>query len=989
MSPKHILVATAFVGTSLAMHLQAQTADQPSRQDEEPTRLTEFVVTGSNIPTAADATDVPVVVLGRRDIEDTGLNANLLDMLRKRIPAFAGRSNAGNTTATNPNAFNTAGGSAIAIRNLDTLVLINGRRAATNGINAYNGKSFVDVNQIPVAAIERMEILTDGASAIYGSDAVGGVVNVILRSNYQGTEVGGRYAVSSNTGHYTERSAYVVAGAGKNGVNITVSGSWLKTDPLMEYQRPFIEYNPRAGTTFPGFVNGNYLNPALNSPSATNPVGTKATAPGMAALIANGTYIAAGSPTIPPFNASPFVNMTWRQEQRAIMANISADLIPKKLVLFADYLYGNTKSSGQTIGFLGNLSTSTVPAGSPFNPTTGPVAGVVIGSVNNPLITRNESTSNRGTLGFRGDLNADWNWEVGGTYSQVRTTQRLVNELFTPNLTAAIAGGYDANGNAVAGGAYSKVFLIDGYPATKTTVIQPALDPFARAGANPASLANLFGTEVIQSQSKLASVDFKIVGTPFELPAGKLGIAVGAATRKETLGGTPDQNSYNTSTSPANHNWGTGGSFFDPFNKSRTIDSEYAEVRVPVTGPNWNVPGIHALEMSLAGRTEKYSDFGKSAVPKIGFRWEPVDEQFVVRFTYSKAFAAPLLYDEFGPPSVLVATGNTFLQTNALPPSGTPDPKLNGLQYFSGNGNNPFLQPTRAWSRSLGVVLSPRAIKGFTLSLNYVNVRQLGLVAGLGANTIVSNVNTLGAASPYFSQLAIGGFPGTAGSTQAPLSAPYGLYNFLASGAYQGNLYVLDHKVNSGGVYVQAIDIAPSYEIPTRTLGTFTIGTVGTYLKSQQISLTAGAPYYELSGYQTNSFTGSGTFPKYSFYTSIDWDQGPWSASVGNRYASSTIDINTNTLPAVYLATNPATKVNYYTSWDLQVGYTLGDRKNARVLDFFRGVKLTVGVNNFFNRMPPYAPKSQGASNISSVNADAGSYSPIGRLYYVSGELKF
>ncbi len=194
------------------------------------------------------------------------------------------------------------------------------------------------------------------------------------------------------------------------------------------------------------------------------------------------------------------------------------------------------------------------------------------------------------------------------------------------------------------------------------------------------------------------------MGTPFQLPAGAFAIAVGGATRKESLSGTPDQDSYNLSTSPANHNWGSGGVFFDPFSKSRTIDSLYAEVRIPITSPTWNKPGLHALDLTFAGRSEDYSDNGKSNVPKVGLRWQPIDDQVTFRYTYSKAFTAPDLWHEFGPPSVTAASSATFFSGNL----GVSDPRLNQtFSYFSGNGNNPNLQPSHAWSRSFGVVISP------------------------------------------------------------------------------------------------------------------------------------------------------------------------------------------------------------------------------------------------------------------------------------------
>ncbi|MFI5382478.1 MAG: TonB-dependent receptor plug domain-containing protein, partial [Tepidisphaerales bacterium] len=727
--------------------------------DKNTFQLGTFTVTGSNIPTAADAVAVPVVVLGQQDIEKTGQNANVLEILRESIPAFAGRSNAGNSNATNTNQ-NTAGGSQIALRNLDTLVLINGRRAATSGINGVGGKSFVDVNQIPTAAIERIEVLTDGSSAIYGSDAIGGVVNIILKSDYQGGEVGARYAATDNTGHYSERSAYFVGGAKQQGTSITITGSWSKTDPLWQYQRSFINPNLKSGTAFPGYVAGNYLAPGVNTPSATNPTGTAATAASLAALVANGTYLAAGSASIPLFDAAPYLTMLLRQEQKSAVASFSSELAGKKFVLFGDYLWSDVKNFNQTTGFLGNLRTVTVPAGSPYNPVAGSVAGVNVGTVNTPLQTYNTAKGNRVTLGFHGEINKDWNWEVGYTNSSNRLVQDLMNEVYVPNLLPAITGGYDASGNVVAGGKYSKVVSL----STGASVYQPALDPFARGGLDPAALANVYGTEVINVKSLLESYDAKLVGTLFELPAGKIGLAVGAAERKETLAGTPDNNSYNLSTDPTKHNWGPG-TFFDPFSRTRTIDSVYAEVRAPLTGERFAPMGLHAFDLTLAGRNEKYSDAGKSNVPKIGFRWQPFDDQLTIRFTYSKSFTAPTLYSLFGPPSVALTTADLFF--NNL---GINDTRLKGVTYYSGNGNNPGLEPSTAQSRSLGAVFSPKALKGLTLTLNYVNVFQKGLPAGIGASAIVASVNTLGSASPYFNAIAVGNMYGQPGASQALLA---------------------------------------------------------------------------------------------------------------------------------------------------------------------------------------------------------------------------
>ena len=652
----------------------------------------------------------------------------------------------------------------------------------------------------------------------------------------------------------------------------------------------------------------------------------------------------------------------------------------------------DTKSFAQTNAFLNNLSSVTVPAGSPFNPLTVAATGVIAGNLNTPLETFNHAKGIRGTLGLKGEINSDWNWEVAGTYSKEKLNQNLVNELFTPNLASAIAGGYNSAGVATPGGNYSKVFLISGYPTTQTVVYQPALDPFARANLNPASLANIYGTESINATSILKGLDAKVVGSLFSLPAGKFDIAAGAATRTESLAGAPDQNAYNLSTSAANHNWGAGGVFFDPFSRSRTIDSYYAETRIPLTSPTWDVAGLHALDLSLAGRSEKYSDTGKSSVPKIGLRWQPFDDQFTVRYTYSKAFTAPDLWHEYGPPSVTTASGTAVFAPSNL---GVTDSNLlQPLTYFSGNGNNPNLKPSQAWSRSLGFVYSPKAIKGFTLSVDYVNVFQKGLPAGIGATNIVNSVNALGSASPYFSGIAVGGIPGTAAATQAAFASPNGIYNYLVANGYNAsNIYIADHFVNSGGVHVESYDISPEYEFSTQSLGSFTIGTTGTYLQHFLFSALPGAPFYEFAGYSTNTQTEAGSFPHYSFYTTLDWKLRGWETTIGNSYMSSMTDVGAapaglTYAPANYLSAHPPVTVNYYTSWDLSLAYTFNKVSSQHLAEWLSGLKLSVGVNDLFNRMPPYAGLSQAAGN-NNNNVDTAAYSPIGRLFFVTAALKF
>ena len=371
-------------------------------------------------------------------------------------------------------------------------------------------------------------------------------------------------------------------------------------------------------------------------------------------------------------------------------------------------------------------------------------------------------------------------------------------------------------------------------------------------------------------------------------------------------------------------------------------------------------------------------------MPKVGFRWQPVDDQVTLRYTYSKSFTAPTLNALFSPP-------NGGFVTNTIIATALQDATIGPKTFFSGNGNNPGLQPSKAQSRSFGVVVSPKAIKGLTATLNYVNVTQLGLPAGIGGNVIIASVNTLGSASPYFRNAAIGNIPGGTGASQTLLTAPGGLKSYLTSAGYANDLYILDNQANSGAVHVKALDFSLEYELPATSVGRFTFSTTGTYMQSFMVQRLPSNPIYEYAGYSTNGQTMAGTFPKYSVFTSVEWKHQHWSAMASTTYISSTTDILSGQIPDVYLAnvaSPPATKVASYATFDGQLSYSFGKGAGVRFLNDLKDLKLTVGINNLFNKMPPFAPKSQPAGS-NNNNVDVATYSPIGRLLYVAASVKF
>ncbi|MBM3843303.1 MAG: hypothetical protein FJ397_08605 [Verrucomicrobia bacterium] len=209
--PQHLAVASlGRFGLATAVVAGVAFAAQPTVSTNDVQKMEKFVVTGSLIPIAAGSPAIPVTVLSALEIEKTGVSTDLLNVLKKAQPAFFGSNNIGSENG-NISSGSTNGGSQVSLRNRATLVLINGRRANISPVLASGGASFVDVSVIPISAVERIEVLSDGASATYGSDAVSGVVNVILKTNYAGTEIGGTYGWSPNDGKWATRSYYGVA----------------------------------------------------------------------------------------------------------------------------------------------------------------------------------------------------------------------------------------------------------------------------------------------------------------------------------------------------------------------------------------------------------------------------------------------------------------------------------------------------------------------------------------------------------------------------------------------------------------------------------------------------------------------------------------------------------------------------------------------------------------------------------------------------------
>ncbi|WP_165917611.1 TonB-dependent receptor plug domain-containing protein [Roseateles saccharophilus] len=933
-------------------------------ENDDKSKLDTVVVTGSAVPmTTKDAAAVSVTEMNRETIEKAGVSTDVLEVLRKGVPTLQGRGNAGASNANNLNQ-RTGGGSQLQLRNLDTLVLVNGRRVAISGIAAVGGKAFVNSSQIPPSAIERIEVLSDGSSAIYGSDAIGGVVNIILKSDAKGFDGGVRYGSADN---YNEYGAYMTYGARLDGARFTASVNASHTDPLYQNERSFSTPITGRVSIVPGSIGG--ASPALLasgqvSPSKNNPTGAAATAPSLAALITNGTYLASSTAAnAATYDLSQFQTLMQQQDQVAISLNAVADLIGRKLSAFGDLQLSDNRSSTRMLPV---ATTLTVPKGAAYDPITASFAGVNFADWDRPLEHHYDQGAARVTAGLRGKLDNGFGWEAAIVHSQNDLKWAMANVLFKPNIPLAVLGGYDANGNAVAGGKFSRVYA--NYSTSGALSLQPALDPFARAaGLDPASLANLYGTERVDMSSRLDSFDASLNGTLGSLPGGKPGFAIGVSTRREALAAHTDDNAHNTG--PGAQSW-LGGQFYDAFSKSRRIDAVFAEVRVPITGESWKLPGFSALDLIAAARSEKYSDAGSSVSPKLGLRWQPVDQSLTVRASVSKSFTAPTLYAEYGPTATRLVGNGVILSTFGLN-----NPGLQGM-----DGNNPNLQPSKADTKSLNLTFRPDAVPGLSLSAEYSNVSQKGYPGGIGFANILQSVNALGSASPFAANVAKGAFPGQPSAT--PFANPGDLLAYLQADPNNSlNVYAIDQFRNLGGVKLKAFTLNAEYEWETAAAGTFTLGTTGTIFDSYKFQALPSQKFYEYAGTVTNGGTGvQGTLPKYRFYTTLDWRQGPWLATLGNTYVSSVTDLGPGGIVYETSKTLKPLPVSAYMSWDLRLAYS-GGRAG------FLGVKsytLALGVNNIGNRMPPLAPQAY-----TDNNADISSYSPLGRMVYVTAQAKF
>ncbi len=653
----------------------------PIAQAQDAQKLERVTVTGTNIKRTDTETASPVQVLTREDIEKTG-KQSIQEILRT-VTADG----QGSIPSSFTNGF-ASGSAAVSLRGLgvnSTLVLLNGRRMTTYGLADDGTRNFVDLNSLPLEAVDRIEILKDGASAIYGADAVGGVVNVILRKSYTGASIGGSYGQSGKADGQTTR-AFGALGFGDldaDKYNVFLSLEASKQKNIWSKDRGFIGWSDLTSLGYFNSTNGEPrpflgvgVGPTSNSPygvtrSATN-TGARVNlrpCPTVSATTGLCTYNPLDEQEVQP------------QIERLNLFGRGTVQINNALTGYVELGYFNTKSDAN--GTLGaNQDTGVYFPGDPFNPL------IVHGSPITMIVPASHPDNTFGadrTLFIRPTEIG----RPGGGRDQV--TNNEVLRLVAGLQGSAIGWDYDV------GASYIKSKLKnENYGFIRYDVMQAALNNGTYRLANPALtdpavLAAISPTLVNKPTSEIKSLDFKASRELFSLAGGSLGVAVGAETRWEEA---------NTPPVPYTDTAEIVGLGYSAFSAKRRNTAVYGELTAPVA--KW-------LELSGALRYDRYSDFGSSTNPKVGFKLKPMD-QFAVRGTYSEAFRAP------GPAET---GGSSF-----------------GFTSFGIlSQGNPNIKPETAKSYTLGLILEP--VAGTSATIDFWKIERKDEIVQADPATII------------------------------------------------------------------------------------------------------------------------------------------------------------------------------------------------------------------------------------------------------------
>jgi iron complex outermembrane receptor protein len=769
-------------------------ADAPSDGvfAEEPSQLSEIVVTGSLIRGPAKGAS-PVVTVTRDDLDRTG-KSTVADMLTDLPQAFGGAASADTALAnTDGSGTNPSVSTGINLRGLGasaTLVLVDGRRMAGSGLNG----AFADVSTLPTAAVDRVEVLLDGASALYGSDAVGGVVNVILRKDFDGAETRLRVGGATGGGAFERQLAQTFGKTWTSGHALISYEHWQR-DHVAAEDRPYTasaDLRPLGGTDHRLFYShpGNILALVGNEY-----VPTWAVPAGQLGVGLTPASFKAG--TVNYENQRSQSDIMPEQNRDAVYVALGQRLTPG-LELSGDLRLSRRKYE---LALPGSVTIFAVTNANPYfvSPDGGSnnVIGYAFTDELGPLRATGNATSVAASLSADVDLGGTWRANVYGAYAQDVTRRDGRGRLNSRFLNEALG-------------------TIPDDPATTYNAARDGyFNPYGDDGTNKKAVLDFIGSGYTLTRyvSTVKTLNGQADGTLLTLPGGAVKLAVGGQYREEhfdtrTISMTSRATPTTTLTGP-----------FD-----RKILAGFAELRVPLVGESNARPGLQRLELSLAGRIEHYDDVGTTRNPKVGVVWTPT-ESVNVRASYGTSFRAPSLPEVFQTQD----GGPSFLAQGATS-------KLVFLRY----GGNEDLQPESATSWTAGIDYSSRIVPGLRLSATWFDTEfedQIGTPVFENIDNVLGN----SAYAPFVQTLSP-----TNGADQAKLAAL--LAGTTSAGLYPTTAYaaIVDGRnVNTGGLHVQGLDLTARYGLPVGG-GHLDLSSSASYLLDYERKVTPGSAWLSL-----------------------------------------------------------------------------------------------------------------------------------------------
>ncbi len=914
-----------------------------SSETGAPAEMKKQVVIGSNIPTAEMETAQPGEVYSRAKIDQMGVTT--VNDLLQRLPQIG----AGGINGAN-NGFGFApGAAAVSLRGLGlnaTLVLLNGRRVAPYGMANDGTISFVDLNALPLEAIDSVEVLTAGNSAVYGADAIAGVINIKTKRSYRGGELRVFYG---NTVHqdYGTAKGSITYGGGNDTTDFMVVADYYHQNDLYNRDRTYSSFSDH--TPLGGINNG-------SSFAFPGRFAVPLNAPG---LIGTPFYDASSSDTanlVPPLNtngkAKPgdyhyftdadrydrtkYIQSLPKSERKGLYSTLNHRLFEDRLQAFAEFsyrhqeehvatnpfgldLFGSANGAGIPVGttvvdkgvtILGEQLT--IPATNPHNPFGADITDGRIRMFETGFSGTDTKTDTiRFVGGLRGEINDHFNYETAVLYNRARTDS---------------SGALQFNLNEI------QAALNDPNPAT-------ALNLFTGPDShnNPATLSKLTINPQRISITDLLSWDARANGNLFQLPGGDVAYAAGLEYRTERYSDDPDSTLVGQ---------GLPGVTLVHDSGSRDVASTYVETRIPITGKDWHVLPFYRVNLTAAGRVEHYSDAGIAAVPTIGIEWRPINEDILLRASYSENFRPASLQQLFNHP--LEAGTERFTD----PLRGTTE------SVYIKSGGNPHLKPETATQWTAGMVWSPSQVKNLRTSVDWLQV---------------SRSNEIGSAYDFFGPEYLANQPdhstrrvyeGDAAFLRENPTLPLPQID-PSTGLRAGQLQALnDNYSNIGSTVADYIDTRLTYSIPTRQAGTWTFDASASYLLSFRVLDPASGTYLRQAGRE--SYGDGDGLPRWRATSSLTWEYQKLQASAFANYIGKLGYDN----PA---SGDPATVASFLT-FDVQASYRLP-----------WDCKVTAGINNVMDANPPLDL----SPNFANVAYSYRLHSPLGRYYYFELSKKF